>query len=86
MNNLGLTTLGISCPSGTTIAQIQTAFAKIPMGKKIGKVVLNLPSGANAIPINLLGQRAVESIQLIGAGNTNALTVITQISLFLNTD
>lgn len=80
-NNLGLVTLTISCPSGSTVTQIQNAFANIPMNKKIGKVVLNLPSGANAIPVNLLGQHAVESIQLIGAGNTNALTVMTQISL-----
>lgn len=74
-------TIAITCPSGTNITQIQNAFANIPMDKKIGKVVLNLPSGANALPVNLLGQHAVESIQLIGAGNTNALTVMTQISL-----
>ena len=75
-NNAG--TVGtVTCPAGTSLAQIQTVFNNIPPNTNLGNVIPNIPVETTALPPNLLGKNAASTIQLIGtaAGALSQLTV-----------
>jgi len=67
----------ITCPAGTTFAEIQNAFKTLPSDANIGNVVLNIPYGENTIPANLLGDIAADTIELIGPVISNSLLKLT---------
>jgi len=71
----GAKTASITCPVGTTLAQIQNAFKTLPANSNIGNVILNLPAGKNIIPANLLGSIDADTIELIGSPIKSKLTV-----------
>jgi len=56
----------ITCPAGSTLAQIKNAFSTLPSNANIGNIVLNILSGENVIPANLLGNIAADTVELIG--------------------
>lgn len=66
----------ITCPSGIILAQIQSVFNNIAPNTNLGNVVINLPPGINALPANLLGDNAANTITLIGTG-ARALSKLT---------
>jgi len=74
----GATSISITCPTGTTIVQIQNAFNILPANTKIGNVVLNLPAGDITIPANLIGRITADTISLIGSPGSilSRLTVV----------
>ena len=60
-----------TCPSGTTIGQIQAAYSKIASNTNLGSVVLNFPASSyTKIPNDLLGTNAATTIELIGPDAT----------------
>jgi len=67
----------ITCPVGTSIAQIQAAFNNIAPNTNLGNVVINLPAEVKNIPANFFGVNAANSITLAGAaaGPLSQLTV-----------
>lgn len=58
--------LAINCPQGTALADIQTAFNRIPVRINIDTIVLNLPAGTNDIPASFLGNNKARVLELIG--------------------
>jgi len=65
----------ITCPAGTTLAQIKTAFNNIPVNTNLGNVVLNIPDGPVVFPANLLGNNTANTIKLIGTFALSKLAV-----------
>jgi len=56
----------ITCPAGTTLEEIHTAFHNVPRNSILGNVVLNFPAGTpTSIPHSFLGNPAT-NIKLIG--------------------
>lgn len=73
----GDTVFTVTCPAGTKNLQIQNLFKSLPTNLNIGNVILNFAASATTIPPNLLGDKAVSTITLIGpTGNPSSkLTV-----------
>ena len=72
----------ITCPPGTTIQQIKTAFQKLPANSNIGNVILNFPlATTTAIPADILGNVKASTIQLIGPTQPT-LSKLTVFNLF----
>lgn len=66
-----------TCPAGTTLAQIQDVFNKLPANSNLGDVVLNFPAGAaTSIPQGILGSNAAFTIEVIGpTGTASTLSI-----------
>lgn len=61
-----------TCPSGTTVAEIQAVYSKIAPKTNLGNVVLNFPAASlTTIPTSLLGTNAATTIELIGPNTVN---------------
>ena len=77
LSGQGQFVLAITCPQGTALADIQTAFNRIPVRVNIDTILLNLPSGANVIPANFLGNNKARVLELIGPAASTQQNILT---------